>query len=48
MLNKVCTILDINKSEIMKNKLSLKADETFDTWIVKTVEWYLNKYGIAK
>ena len=28
----------------MKNKLSLKADENFDSGMVKTIEWYLNKY----
>ena len=32
----------------MRNKLSLKADENFDSGIVKTIEWYLNKYGINK
>ena len=34
----------IDASKIEK-KLGWKADETFDTGIVKTVEWYLNKYG---
>ncbi len=28
----------------LENELGWKADETFDTGIVKTVEWYLNKY----
>ena len=28
----------------MRNKLSIKADENFDSRIVKTIEWYLNKY----
>lgn len=28
----------------MKNKLSLKADENFDSGIAKTIEWYFNKY----
>ena len=32
----------------MKNKLSLKTDENFNGGIVKTIEWYLNKYGINK
>ena len=32
----------------LENELDWKADETFDTGIVKTVEWYLNKYGINK
>ena len=32
----------------MRNKLSLKADENFDSGIVKTIEWYLSKYGINK
>ena len=26
------------------NELGWKADETFDTGIIKTVEWYLNKF----
>lgn len=29
-------------------ELGWKAEETFDTGIVKTIEWYLNKYGISK
>ena len=28
----------------LENELGWRADETFDTGIVKTVEWYLNKY----
>ncbi len=32
----------------LENELGWKADETFDTGIVKTVEWYLKKYGINK
>ena len=28
----------------IENELGWRADETFDTGIVKTVEWYLNKY----
>jgi dTDP-glucose 4,6-dehydratase len=28
----------------LENELAWKADETFDTGIVKTVEWYLEKY----
>ena len=32
----------------LENELGWKADETFDTGIIKTVEWYLNKYGINK
>ncbi|ACZ12800.1 dTDP-glucose 4,6-dehydratase [Sulfurospirillum deleyianum] len=32
----------------LKNELEWKANETFDTGIVKTIEWYLNKYGISK
>jgi dTDP-glucose 4,6-dehydratase len=28
----------------MRNKLSLKADENFDSGIVKTIPWYLEKY----
>ena len=31
-----------------ENELGWKADENFDTGIVKTIEWYLNKYGISK
>ncbi len=30
----------------LENELGWKADENFDSGIVKTVEWYLNKYGI--
>ncbi|AXK48391.1 dTDP-glucose 4,6-dehydratase [Aliarcobacter trophiarum LMG 25534] len=30
----------------LENELGWKADENFDTGIVKTIEWYLNKYGI--
>lgn len=30
----------------IENELGWKADETFDTGIVKTVDWYLKKYGI--
>jgi dTDP-glucose 4,6-dehydratase len=29
----------------LENELGWRADETFDTGIVKTVEWYLSKYG---
>jgi len=32
----------------LENELGWKADETFDTGIVKTVEWYLEKYNIEK
>ncbi|MCT7511859.1 dTDP-glucose 4,6-dehydratase [Aliarcobacter cryaerophilus] len=32
----------------LENELGWKADENFDTGIVKTIEWYLNKYGITK
>ncbi|MGJ0373073.1 dTDP-glucose 4,6-dehydratase [Aliarcobacter cryaerophilus] len=32
----------------LENELGWKADENFDTGIVKTIEWYLNKYGIKK
>ena len=32
----------------LENELVWRADETFDTGIVKTVEWYLGKYGIKK
>ena len=28
----------------LTTELGWKADETFDTGIIKTVEWYLNKY----
>jgi len=35
--------IDASKIE---NRLGWKADENFDTGIVKTVEWYLKKYGI--
>lgn len=30
----------------LENELGWKADENFDTGIVKTIEWYLKKYGI--
>lgn len=30
----------------LENELGWQADENFDTGIVKTVEWYLKKYGI--
>ena len=30
----------------LENELGWKADETFDTGIVKTVEWYLSKYKV--
>ncbi|MGJ0332385.1 dTDP-glucose 4,6-dehydratase, partial [Aliarcobacter cryaerophilus] len=29
----------------LENELGWKADENFDTGIVKTIEWYLKKYG---
>jgi glucose-1-phosphate thymidylyltransferase short form len=29
----------------LENELGWKADENFDSEIVKTIEWYLNKYG---
>jgi dTDP-glucose 4,6-dehydratase len=32
----------------LESKLGWKADENFDTGIVKTIEWYLEKYGINK
>lgn len=32
----------------LENELGWKADENFDSGIVKTIEWYLNKYGICK
>lgn len=32
----------------LENELGWKADENFDTGIVKTIEWYLNKYGVKK
>ena len=31
----------------LENELSWKADENFDTGIVKTIDWYLNKYNKA-
>ncbi len=30
----------------LENKLGWKADENFDSGIIKTIEWYLKKYGI--
>jgi dTDP-glucose 4,6-dehydratase len=32
----------------LENELGWKADENFDSGIIKTIEWYLNKYGINK
>ena len=32
----------------LETELGWKADESFDTGIVKTIEWYLNKYGVKK
>src|SRR5574344_1305971 len=32
----------------LEEELGWKADENFATGIVKTIEWYLNKYGIKK
>ena len=32
----------------MQNEFNWKADENFDSGIVKTIEWYLEKYGIGK
>jgi dTDP-glucose 4,6-dehydratase len=32
----------------LENELGWKADENFDSGIVKTIQWYLNKYGINK
>ena len=32
----------------LEEELGWKADENFDTGIVKTIEWYLNKYGICR
>ena len=32
----------------LENELGWKADENFDSGIIKTIEWYLNKYGICK
>lgn len=37
--------IDASKIE---NELGWKADETFDSGIVKTIEWYLKKYGMGK
>ena len=35
-------IVDASKLE---NELAWKADENFDSGIVKTIEWYLEKYN---
>ncbi len=32
----------------LESELGWKADENFDTGIVKTIEWYLSKYGVFK
>ena len=31
----------------LENELGWKADENFDSGIVKTIEWYFNKYSIS-
>jgi dTDP-glucose 4,6-dehydratase len=31
----------------LEDKLGWKADENFDTGIVKTIDWYLNKYKVS-
>lgn len=38
-------VIDATK---LQNELGWKADENFDSGIVKTIEWYLRKYGILK
>jgi dTDP-glucose 4,6-dehydratase len=30
----------------LENELGWKADENFDTGIIKTIDWYLNKHGV--
>jgi dTDP-glucose 4,6-dehydratase len=32
----------------LENELGWKADENFDTGIVKTIEWYLKKYELNR
>ena len=32
--------------KILETELGWKADENFDSGIVKTIEWYLNKYQV--
>lgn len=32
----------------LENELGWKADENFDSGIVKTIEWYLNKYNVSE
>ena len=32
----------------LEDELGWEADENFDTGIIKTIEWYLNKYGINR
>ena len=32
----------------LENELGWFADENFDTGIVKTIQWYLEKYGVSK
>ena len=32
----------------LEQELGWKADENFDSGIVKTIEWYLNKYNVGK
>mgnify|MGYP000458784104 CR=1 FL=1 len=38
--------MNIDETKI-ENELGWQANETFDTGIIKTVNWYLNKYGVA-
>lgn len=32
----------------LETELGWKADENFDSGIIKTIEWYLDQYGIIK
>ena len=45
VLNDTRYVIDATKLE---NEFDCKADENFDSGIVKTIEWYLNKYGVKK
>jgi dTDP-D-glucose 4,6-dehydratase len=38
----------VSQMQEKEKVLMVKADENFDSGIVKTIEWYLNKYGINK
>ena len=44
---KMMTIITLDATKL-ENELGWKADENFDSGIVKTIEWYLDKYEINR